>query len=204
MVVGEKYGRLTCIGKDTTRDKRYYLFKCDCGNVKSIIACNVQRGASKSCGCYSKEHPSHTTFGFSHTRLDNIYKSMLSRCYIPNNNRYANYGGRGIKVCDEWKNDKTKFFEWAFANGYNEKLTIDRIDVDKDYCPENCRWATYTEQANNKSNSIFIEAFGVQHTYADWARIMKVDYKTFYNRVKRLGWSVESALLTPTKKAVIV
>ena len=202
MVIGEKHGRLTCIGKDTTRDSRYYLFKCDCGNVKSIIACNVQRGASKSCGCISKEHPNHTTFGFSHTRLDNIYKSMLSRCYIPNNNRYANYGGRGIKVCDEWKNDKTKFFEWAFANGYNEKLTIDRIDVDKDYCPENCRWATYTEQANNKSNSVHVTFNGETHTYAEWGRILNIRARTIYSRIKYHGWSIEKALTTPTNVCI--
>ena len=100
MKAGERYGKLVCMGKDTAKDERYYLFKCDCGNVKSIIAYNVQRGATISCGCYLKANRTngncHRTFGFSHTRIDNIYKTIIQRCYSPSSNRYSAYGARGI------------------------------------------------------------------------------------------------------------
>lgn len=183
--IGKKYNRLTCIGKDTTKDKRYYLFRCECGNIKSIIACNVERGATKSCGCYSKEHPSHTTYGFSHTRIDNIYKSMISRCYIKRNNRYVNYGARNIKVYDEWLKDKTKFFEWSFKNGYKENLTIDRINVNGDYSPENCRWISHTEQSRNKTNNVYIEYKKRKMLLIDYAIQENISYGTAWERMKR-------------------
>ena len=185
MKVGEKYGKLTCIGKDETRDSRYYLFKCECGNIKSIIQDNVKSGATRSCGCLMKTHPNHVTFGFSHTRIDNIYKAMVDRCNNPNCISYKNYGAKGIKVCDEWENDKLKFFEWAFANGYKKTLTLDRIDNFKGYSPENCRWVTYKEQGRNKRNTVFLTAFGETKPLMEWSEIVGISHNTIRGRIKK-------------------
>ena len=145
-----------------------------------------------------------TTGNYKHggkgTRLYTIWKSMRERCACPKQIHYTNYGGKGIKVCPEW-NDFAVFRDWAYRNGYTDTLTIDRIDVDGDYCPKNCRWATYTEQANNKSNSVFLEAFGEKHTYADWARIKGIEKRTLWNRIKNLNWPIEKALTVPVGKA---
>ena len=146
-----------------------------------------------------KGNKNHVTYGFSHTRIDNIYKSMISRCYCPNNINYNRYGGRGITVCEEWKNDKRNFFEWAFVNGYSEKLTIDRKDVNKGYSPDNCRWATQKEQQNNRSNNRVLEFNGVSHTLGEWFDITGIKLGTIWNRLKS-GWSAEDTL---TRKPVV-
>jgi hypothetical protein len=201
MEIGERHGRLVCIGKDPDRDKRYYLYKCDCGNVKSIIQDNVKRGATVSCGCYHDNPPipSHLKHGLSHTRIDHIYKTIIARCYYPSNNRYSIYGGRGIVMCDEWKNDKTKFFEWAFSNGYSENLTIDRIDPDGNYCPENCRWVDYVVQANNKKNNHRETIDGETHTIAEWSRISGINPLLINNRIRR-GWTPKEAVFKPVQE----
>lgn len=128
--------------------------------------------------------------GLSHTRIDNIYKSMISRCYHKENNRYTRYGGRGIGVCDEWLRDKTKFFEWAFANGYSDDLTLDRIKVDKNYSPNNCRWATQKEQQNNRSNTIHLTVGDETHTISEWSEITGIKRGTIWSRMRK-GYSME-------------
>lgn len=140
-----------------------------------------------------KNNHNHLKHGLSHTRIDNIYKSMISRCYKKNNNRYERYGGRGISVCDEWLNNKESFFEWAFNNGYSEKLTIDRINVDGNYCPENCRWSTMKQQQNNRSNNIYISLNGETHTISEWSIITGIKRCTIWNRYKN-GWTPERVL----------
>lgn len=122
----------------------------------------------------------HFVHGLSHTQIDNVYKSMISRCYKPTNNRYYRYGGRGIRVCDEWKNNKASFFQWAFENGYEQGLTLDRIDCDKNYSPDNCRWATQQVQQNNRSNNHLITVDNETHTVTEWSRIINVNASTVY------------------------
>lgn len=185
MEIGDKYGRLTCISKETNGKKNNYLFKCECGNTKYIAAYNVRKGNTKSCGCLSKERPHHLTHGISHTRLDKCYKSMISRCYRKTDDAYIDYGARGITVCEEWRLDRTKFFAWALKNGYEEHLTIDRIDVNGNYEPNNCRWATYREQGNNKRNNVIIEYEGKRYTVAEYSRLKGISYNKAYRMVRR-------------------
>jgi hypothetical protein len=136
--------------------------------------------------------------GLSHTRIDNIYKGMVDRCHNPASYNYHKYGARGTTVCDEWMEDKTAFFKWAFANGYNETLTLDRIDNDKGYSPDNCRWSTYKAQANNKRNNRILEAFGQEKTMAEWADVFHISPSTIWARLK-YGWDVKRAISTPVK-----
>jgi len=196
----ERHGRLVCIGKDPDRDQRYYLYKCDCGNMKSIIKSNVERGATISCGCYLKANRTnvHRTYGFSHTRIDNIYKTMIARCHHEKCKSYRNYGAKGIAVCDEWRKDKTAFFKWAFANGYREDLTIDRIDPTKGYSPENCRWADYITQNNHRKSNRFIEIDGESHTIAEWSRISGIKQGTIQHRISH-GWNNRDAVYKPVE-----
>jgi hypothetical protein len=135
----------------------------------------------------------HYKHGLSHTRIDNIYKGMVSRCYHHQNNRFKNYGAMGVTVCDEWLHDKKTFFSWAFQNGYTDSLTLDRIDVYGDYEPENCRWVSYQEQANNKRNNRVLMIDGISHTMAEWSRISGIKSGTIHSRLKK-GWTAKDAV----------
>lgn len=146
----------------------------------------------------------YTYTGLSHTRIDNVYKSMKSRCYNPNNSRFHVYGKRGITVCDEWLNDKRKFFEWALLNGYDSnakrgEITLDRIDVNKGYCPENCRFVDMKTQENNRSNNKILVYKNESHTISEWEEITGFNHGTIRARINR-GWDVEKALTTPAIK----
>lgn len=205
---GKKFGNLTVI-KESGRDNQgnvIYLCKCDCGNEFETSGAYLRRGYSTSCGCKTSEKLSESskTHGLSNTKLFYIWEGMKSRCYNPNNNRYNNYGGRGIKVCEEWKNDFKNFYDWALNSGYNEnashgECTLDRIDVNGNYAPNNCRWITNKEQQNNRRNNICIEYHGEIKTLAEWSEIIGINYNTLKCRIKILHWSVEKAFETPVK-----
>lgn len=136
--------------------------------------------------------------GGNRTRLYGIWKAMRERCMCPNCNRWHRYGGRGIKVCKEW-DDYSAFRSWAMSNGYNDDLTIDRIDSGGDYEPNNCRWATQREQQNNRSTNRFLECDGTRHTMAEWARISGVKSSTIWARLHN-GWSIRDAIFAPAHK----
>lgn len=180
------------------------MCKCDCGNSKVVQARHLTDGSTVSCGCYAREqHSKHMketiskdgTHFMSNTRIYRIWGNMNNRCDNPRNPAYDNYGGRGIKVCDEWKSFEN-FYDWAINNGYTDNLTIDRIDVDNGYNPDNCRWVGRDVQSNNKRTNRFFTFNGETHTLKEWSDIFNVSYKTVHARISR-GWDFERAIFEP-------
>ena len=157
-VRGKSFGRLTVVALTEKRDPDGNVIwdcLCICGNQISVPGISLRSGNTQSCGCLHQERFTNRTHGMSHEPLYDVWTAMLQRCYNPNCNKYIDYGGRGIKVCEQWRNDFQPFMEWAKANGYEQRfgkdrLTIDRSDNEKGYSPGNCRWATYSVQNSNQ------------------------------------------------------
>ena len=193
-LTGQRFGRLLVLGPtENGSRKTYYDCQCDCGNVKSVRSDSLIRGAIRSCGCLKKEQDRKNltaahTHKMSGTRLYEIWQGIKKRCYNPHDVRYDRYGGRGIKVCDEWREDFSAFYGWAMQNGYDETLTIDRIDNDGDYCPENCSWSNPQEQARNRSSNIRITIGNATKTLTEWCEIFQVDSKVVFARYHRNGF----------------
>lgn len=131
------------------------------------------------------------------TKLLGVWKTMVARCNYPSCHKYPSYGGRGVKVCDEWRHFRT-FEKWALENGYQEGLSIDRIDNNKGYSPNNCRWVDRYVQQNNMRSNHFVECNGERHTISEWSRIVSIHRSTIDNRLRK-GWNIEQALFTPAK-----
>ena len=208
-LTGQRFGRWTVIKRSTkssVNHATYWLCKCDCGTEKDVDAKKLVSGESKSCGCLMKEINAklHTKHGMDETRLCNVYRGIVQRCCDSNSKLFTYYGGRGIWICDEWRNDFTAFHKWAMENGYDEnaehgKCTIDRIDNNGSYCPENCRIVSMKTQCNNRRSNIVVEYRGEKKTIAEWCDELHLSYFTIYQRIKKLHWDAERAFNTPVK-----
>lgn len=186
--LGEKYGRLTVVEfVDRKHSSDRYKFLCECGNEKICYLANVKRGTTKSCGCLLKERAIKrmTKHGESKTRLYKIYTGMQSRCYREYTKSYKSYGAKGITICDEWNESFLKFKEWALNNGYQEDLSIERVDPSGNYEPSNCKWIARKLQNDNKKNTIFIEHDGRKHSMRKMCRDKGIKYTTVYEYAKR-------------------
>ena len=202
-LTNQRFGRLVAIEPDGKNKygRVVWKCKCDCGNYINVNSNSLSQNKTRSCGCLSNERRKsgniRRTHGGCGTRLYRIWKNMKKRCNNPNSPDYIKwYGSHNIKVCDEWNNSFESFRDWAMSNGYNDNLSIDRIDVDGDYSPNNCRWSTNITQANNKHNVNRIEYNGESHTVTEWANIIGVNRQTLYYRLFVYKWSIERALTT--------
>ena len=216
-LTGQRFGRLTVIGlapKGKCRQTRW-LCRCDCGTEKSVQAGHLRNGSIVSCGCYNSEmtskrnHIYKTKHGdATHTHRDRLYRiylQMKNRCLRKTHKYYYRYGERGIKICPEWLGEHgyENFKEWSYANGYKpngdrKTMTLDRIDNDGDYCPDNCRWVTFKVQANNKSCNHRITIGNETHTISEWADIVGIDQRSISSRIYN-GWSEEDAVMRPLR-----
>lgn len=202
-MTGERFGRLRVIRQAPNRvtargnSRRAWFCKCACGKTIVATTLDLRKGDVKSCGCLKAEldvlRP--TKHGAHGTHLHNVWCAMRRRCRNSNQADYIHYGGRGIRVCKSWEESFEAFRQWALSNGYSQDMTIDRINVNGDYSPENCRWISSKEQAQNRRNNRMITFRGETHTISVWAEIRNIPYSTLYMRFRN-GWSPEKALTT--------
>ena len=206
---GNRYDMLyvVCRVENSYNGYVQYLCQCDCGNSKIVKACNLTNGNTHSCGCLKKKMMSAKMFkhgdagsqNSKSTRLYEIWKAMIGRCCCDGSSAYDNYGGRGITVCDEWRNDYTTFKKWALSNGYQDNLTIDRINNNGNYSPDNCRWITMSEQMYNKRNNRLLTFKNETKTITEWANEYGINRRLLGTRIDRYHWSIEKALTTPVR-----
>ena len=202
---GKKYGYLTVLEFVKRENKKtYWKCKCDCGKEIIIPITYLTSGSTKSCGCYRKKvckNNAKITHNMSKSRLYRIWIEIKRRCYNKNRNSYKYYGYRGIKVCDEWKNDFINFYNWAINNGYKENLTIDRINVNGNYEPSNCKWSTVKEQNNNMRTNHYLYYNNKKYTMSQFAEAYNIPYYIIKNRI-RSCWDIDRILNTPIRKRI--
>ena len=198
-ITGKRYNHLVVVKRLENAKGGIAMWEClcDCGNTTQVRGANLKSGAVKSCGCLRRETNPSLRHNMSHTRLYREWASIKQRCYTPSVRGYENYGGRGIKMCAEWKESFELFMDWALKNGYSDNLTIERVDVNGDYCPENCKWIPWEEQQKNRRFCRFIEYNGETKNLTEWCETLHLPYKMVHNRIHKLGWSFERAISEP-------
>ena len=203
-LIGQKFGKLTVVVKlsKNKHGEMTWLCKCDCGKERTATSNKLTHGYTISCNScrYKRVAEKNKQRGHKPIRLWNIYNHMIKRCYDIKEAMFYRYGGRGIKVCDEWKESFIHFRTWALENGYSDNLSIDRIDNDGNYSPENCRWTTGEVQANNRSTNLLITYNGVTDTLANWSKRTGIKSGTIQSRLYH-GWPTEKLFIPITRKA---
>lgn len=185
-LTGMKFNKLTGVRKVYVRKSKWiWLWLCDCGNEKEIVGTEVTQGKTKSCGCEKYRQGGDTSINGKRHQLYSIYYGMRTRCNDLNAPEYHNYGGRGIKICEEWLDNYKNFKVWAIHNGYDDNLTLERRDVNGNYSPDNCTWATIKEQNNNKRNTIFVEINGVVKSLSEWADETGINHTSLFYRYNK-------------------
>lgn len=198
--IGGRYGRLTVLHEVERRNgRRLYRCQCDCGAETIVMGGNLKQGHVKSCGCLVYDNHHNKTHGQKGTRLYRIWSGMKNRCSNSNLREYPQYGGRGITICDEWMAFE-EFYSWAKQSGYRDDLTIERVDVNGNYEPANCKWIPLGKQALNRTNTLFVTFKGKKRALKGLCRELRLSYPMVFNRIKYLGWTTEKALSTPNTK----
>lgn len=205
-LIGERFGRLLVEREDRVEASQvFWVCQCDCGGRISVATHALKRGNTRSCGCLRSEtlrtRKGNPTHGLSRdgngkkSRLYNIWTGMKTRCFNQSAREYPGYGGRGISLCSEWM-DFGNFSSWAKSNGYDESLTIERIDNDGNYEASNCTWIPRTSQSRNRRDTVLISFRGITMTLAEWSRKTGINNGTLHRRIRKQGWSIERALTT--------
>jgi len=194
--VGDRFGRLRIIQEGKIRHgRRRFVCICDCGNKKSVDLSHLRRGAIISCGCYRNELAKirNTKHGLYKSRIYRTWLGMKTRCDNHNVESYKHYGGRGIKLCKQWLSFEA-FCKWSMAHGYRDDLTIERKNVNGNYCPTNCTWISQSDQMSNTRRAPGVYFNGQRRSIRQWAKHYGVHHQTVYNRLNR-GWSIGQALI---------
>lgn len=200
-LLGQTFGRLTVVSFSNTDNNRNAVWNCvcECGSDKTVMGAALRGGRTQSCGCLRKETTAarRRKHGLASCRTYKIWRGMWTRCTNPNSKSKTRYIDRGISVCDRWRKFENFFSDMGHAP---EGLQIDRIDNDKGYSPENCRWATRIENVNNRECNVKLTYDGITKTVNEWARELKMSDRTLRSRLNQLGFTVEQALTTPVKR----
>jgi len=204
-ISGSRYGRLLVLERGPSskgRTNANWWCLCDCGNRVLICGGNLKNSNTQSCGCYQKEcakksqRAAFLKHDLSRSRLYNIMHGMKTRCYNIKYAGYSKYGGRGIYICDEWLEDFMSFYNWAYQNGYKKELSLDRIDNNGPYSPENCRWATSKEQQNNTRANKLVTFNNKTMTIPQWGDTLGIELEVLRKRIER-NWTFEEIVTTP-------
>ena len=205
-IIGKQFGMLEVVGyagfvNEGRQKEHYWYCLCDCGHLSKKRQRCLCSGDTRSCGCLGDKVrnewiASRFRRGPHATKLGVIWRTMKRRCYNLNSKQYENYGGRGILICDEWK-DFPAFYTWAISSGYSEGLTIERINNDNGYSPDNCKWVTRKVQANNRRTNRPITFNGVTLNLVQWAEALGITKGSLAQRIDKFHWSIEESLTIP-------
>lgn len=203
-ITGKRFGSLTALKRAESKrmygaTKTRWLCRCDCGSEIIAITGALTSGQKKSCGCMTSKLiiKAHEKHGKCYSKIYKVWGAIKFRCENPNCKEYKNYGGRGITVCPEWKENFQSFYDWAMENGYKDGLEIDRINNEGNYEPNNCEWTTRKEQQRNKRTNLIVEYNGEKKTLVEWSEEIGINYNTLFYRIKSKNWTVEEAFTTP-------